>query len=422
MRLSTAVALAAVPFLPALSAHSEPVISGFVTTPGTTQYQVNALTILCDPSTTMERVEQKGQSSGDHRCPMRYIGESVSVFGQKDKQSGIFRATAVERDEVGDLAVQGFALVDKVLVPPTMTSGTLRADGLPLTIVPTTKISFAQNSNLTMSGISTNVWVRYTGTLHPNGTVTSASLTFTPNLIGSFEDKLRTKTDFDPSTIKEEDRQGSINRFFLGPNGKKIPASHNRAAQDRIVVLGQRLIPAYQRSMPDSDPTKIDFRFQLVDDAKIHSTLSEPSGVIQVPESLPEILTDDSQLAAVLAGAVAEVLEKQSLRALPGAYTRSAFNLVGEAAGFLVPGLGFATSAVTAKNASIAEHHRLQQVARTSLSYMHDAGFDTAQAPLAWWRLADTKSKGIANTRMPYISQALYQTLASAYRPPDPLN
>ncbi|GAA3747184.1 hypothetical protein GCM10022270_01180 [Terriglobus aquaticus] len=353
---------------------------------------------------------------------MRILGESVSVFGQKDKKAGVIHATEVEHDEITDIAVEGFALIDKVIAPPTASSGTVRADGLPLTIVPTTKLTFAQGSNLTIDRVSTNTWVRYTGTLHPDGTVTAASLLFSPNLIGSYEGKLRTKTDFDPSAVKEEDRQSSASRLFLGPKGKHIPASHNQAAQDRITAIGRKLIPAYQRNLPDSDPTKIDFRFQLVDDPKLHFTLSEPSGVIQIPESFPETLTDDSQLAAVLAGAIAEVLEKQALRAIPGNYGRSAVNLVGNAAGFLVPGLGFATSMVTAKSASIAEHHRLQQVARTSLAYMHDAGFDIAQAPTAWWRLADKKSRGLAETQMPYITQALYQTLAAAHRPSDPSN
>jgi hypothetical protein len=46
---------------------------------------------------------------------------------------------------------------------------------------------------------------------------------------------------------------------------------------------------------------------------------------------------------------------------------------------------------------------------------MHDAGFDVAQAPLAWWLLADKKSEGLDDTPLPPRAEYLYKTLGETW-------
>ncbi len=398
-------------------AQQSPALGGFVTTPGTTAFQVNAVPVVCDPAVTTDRLVQAHQVLRVKGCPARILGDSITVYGRKDKQAGTVHATAVETDAPVDLAVDGFALIDRILQPIGHGTGTLRADGYALTLTPATAVTFAQGSGLTLGTITTNLWVRYTGTLHPNGTVTASSLLLSPNLIKPSEDKLRTKSDFDAAAVTEDDRQSSGSRFFLGRKARQIPASHDEAAQQRISAIGTRLVPAYQRQLPAADPTRIDFRFQLVDDRTLRTTLSSPSGVIQVPEFIPAALADDSQLAAILAAAVAEVLEKQTLRAIPPNNARTAASIAGNVAGVFVPGLGLATNLATSKNASIAQDRQEEQSVRTALPFLQDAGFDPTQAPIAWWTLSTPKPKPLAQTRLPHRTQYLYKLLSTTHRP-----
>lgn len=404
---------------PALLCHAqlEPTLGGYVSLPGTTTYSVNGIPVLCNPEETQERHVGKAQTLLFKECPLRFVGESLTLWGTK--RNGVLHATRVETDQPVDLAVDGYALVDRILAPVSIGSGIVRADGYPLTITPATKIIFAPDSTLNLATITANIWVRYSGTLHPDGTVTAASLLFAPNIIRDNENNLRTKTDFDASAVTEQDRQGTVNRMLLGRKASRIPASQDAATQQRVSTLGQRVVPDYQRQLSATDPTRIDFRFQLVHDTKLHTTLTEPSGVIQVPESIPANLHNDAELTAILSSAVAEVLEKQAFRAIPGNTIRTAATIAGTAAGLFVPGLGLATQLTTGVNASIAERNRQEQAARTGLSFLQDAGFDLAAAPLAWWTLANP-SKPLVKVQMPNRTQYLYQILGTVYRPAPP--
>ena len=55
-----------------------------------------------------------------------------------------------------------------------------------------------------------------------------------------------------------------------------------------MIAVGEKLIPAFQRDLPDSDPAKIHFRFQLVDSKKLHAALAAPNGIILIPHQVVE--------------------------------------------------------------------------------------------------------------------------------------
>ena len=163
-------------------------------------------------------------------------------------------------------------------------------------------------------------------------------------------------------------------------------------------------------------PTKIHFRFQLVDQNKMKDGLTLTSGIILVPYQVVDEMKSDAQLAAVLAADVAEVMEEQAVRSVPGNRVRSGTKLAGAAAGFLIPGAGIATSMATGTSASIALHRQQEQSTRTALIWMQDAGYDIHEAPRAWWTLADKKHKPLSEVDMPYRTQYAYQILGTAYR------
>lgn len=186
--------------------------------------------------------------------------------------------------------------------------------------------------------------------------------------------------------------------------------------QSRIERIGNALVPAFQRNLSDSDPTKIHFRFQLVDQARWRDAYALPSGIILVPYQIVNRLANDSQIATILSDSIAIALEKQTLRAIPANHKMLAAQIAGTAGSIFVPGLGVATDLAT----SSADAHLLtqeqQQSGRVSLCLLHDAGYDLTQAPLAWWLLASTKPTGIAPVSLPARTANLYLVLGTTWR------
>ena len=82
--------------------------------------------------------------------------------------------------------------------------------------------------------------------------------------------------------------------------------------QARIDRIGSSLIPVYQRNLPDADPVKIPFKFQLIDATNWKDALTLPTGIILIPFELIERLQNDSQVATLLADNMAVALEKQN--------------------------------------------------------------------------------------------------------------
>ena len=399
-------------------AHASDAVSGFVTRAGTPEvYFVNEIEVHCTPGKTQWLLHSPGQlTEGRVECRQWLVGEQLTVNGARDKKSKTVMAETVDVDKPIPLAVNGYAIVDRIVKPVGPAAGTLRADGYLLHITPQTKVSFAEGSSLNMGTLGTNVWVRYTGTLRVDGVVDADTLLFSPNIVTGTEGKLRKKTEFDAASVSEKDRQGDVSKFFLGENAKRIPAYDDEPMQTRISRIGNTLIPQFQRELPDSDPTKIHFRFQLVDQNKLKDGLTLTSGIILVPYQVVDELKSDAQLAAVLAGDIAEVMEEQAVRSVPGNRVRSGTKLAGAAAGFLIPGAGIATSIATGTSASIALHRQQEQSTRTALIWMQDAGYDIHEAPRAWWTLADKKHKPLSEVDMPYRTQYAYQMLGTAYR------
>ena len=412
MRPAIAVLLFALPLL--TRAQQLPAIDGYVNAPGTTTYQVRGYTVHCDPASTNERSIQAGSTLLIKSCPQRRLGEFLTIYGNKQKKTATVLADRVEAEPPVNLAVSGYSIVDRILTPPTGNTATFRADGYTLRLTPQTKLTFAEGTSLPT--LTTNTWVRYTGTLSAaDGTVTAMTLAFSPNRIAPSEDKLRTRTDFDAASVKEEDRQSALSRNLLGRKANRLPASTDEDAQRRLSTIGRKLIPAFQQQLPATDPTRIDFRFQLVDDPKFHNILTSPGGIIQVPATLLPPLETDDELAAILSAAVAEVLEKQQFRAIPANRLRTAADIASVAGGLGTFGI---TSMIVSKNAEIAERHQQEQSTRTGLAFLQDAGYDPTKAPLAWWHLAQHPGKPLADTNQPYRTLYLYSLLYIAHPTP----
>jgi hypothetical protein len=303
--------------------------------------------------------------------------------------------------------VSGSAVVD--LVPAsTGSSPRLRADGRFLDLS-NPKLKPAQK-------LSTNVWVQYRGTLGTNGIVMVDEIAWTDNAISKGEEKLRSQTDYDPAAVPEDSHQSGASKFFKGVDPKQIPPFKDAGMQARVDRVGRSLIPAYQLALAADDPTRIDFRFQLVDEAKWPDAIDRPSGVILVPIQIVRRLPDDSELAAVLADNIATAIEKQEFRMKPAVHRMTAANVAGAAAGLVIPGAGIATQLTTAGVAKHLFTLELEQSGRVALCFMHDAGYDITKAPEAWWTLSTKEGKEPHRNAPPPRARNLYAELGTTWR------
>lgn len=390
-----------------------PAVDGYVTrTVSASDFDVNGIRVICGQK-SKGREDCSGLPGAAGEAPP--IGERLQIYGE-------VRGRTVRADTIGAPSpsdkVSGFAIVDKVLSRSGSGEILVRADGYPVLIYEKTLTNF--NPPLkTLSDISTNVWIAFSGRQRGDGVMVATKAAFTANAFTATEEKMDARVNYDPSAVSQDAKQSKWHEAVTGrPDIKKIPPGSDAAVQARVEAIGKKLIPEYQRVLPDSDRDKIHFRFQVVRDNHFHllDALAMPNGIILVPRPVIDRLQNDSQLATVLADNIAGVLEKQDVREVPTRTALAAMEWAGLGGGAFVPGLGLATSVAHYGISSSIYHRQLEQSGRVSLSLLHDAGYDLNEAPMTWWLLAP-KHPG-KNLEMPIPERAayLYGILGTTWR------
>ena len=309
--------------------------------------------------------------------------------------------------------LSGSAVIDKA--PVREAAGAqpadllVRADGFTIRITTRTKIEW--NPPLqSVADLKAGNWINFKGKLDSAGVLVAASVRIGPNLIDSREEKLRVDKEYDPSAIPADAKQNYLKEEFVGGcrdlyvegcDPQTFPPYRNAEMQARIEKIGNRLVPTYQRALPDSDPAKIDFRFQLIDTKLFREALGLPGGTVLVPHQVVERLQNDSQIATVLADGIARGLERQQYRTERKVMTASALAL--GAAFVPYAGLFMGSSAEVGANVRTIA---MEQRDRVSLVLMHDAGYEVDEAPTAWWLLASGKPKPLSKIIEP--ERAIY--------------
>ena len=161
-------------------------------------------------------------------------------------------------------------------------------------------------------------------------------------------------------------------RVRLGLLGGWHALPAGAALQQRVARLGYRLVPSYQTALAPADPSKIHFRFAVMDDNGLRSEFCDQTGLILIPRQIVERLRNDDQLAAVLADLAASLVGANGTPA-----SKDQIGLV-------------------------------EQRARVALALMADAGFDPRQA-LEAWRLLEPKRLPADLHSLKYPRVALYQ-------------
>ncbi len=398
-----------------------PAIVGYVTrVASNSDFDVNGTRILCGAGTESNiRQPQSGEVLSSQGCPpdAPYLGEPMKVFGSWKQKGHAVEATQIEAQPVLPGEIAGSAVIDAL--PALDSAGAqpgslvVRADGYRILITSKTTTEWTSPLNA-LADVKAGDWIEYKGKQNEAGIVVAANARISHGVVTAREEKLHAKEDFDPSSVPASQKQSTASREFKGIDPKRFPPYDNPSMQARITEIGNKLIPAYQRDLPDPDPAKIHFRFQLIDTTWFRDALTVSNGIILVPHQVVERMQNDSQLAAVLAEAIAGDLEKIEYRIQPAA-KRANEEFYG---GMLVPLAGpviqVAGMESYAKTLSRAE----QQAERVSLGLLHDAGFDIDQAPVAWWLLAPKKSEPITEVPLPAHSAYLYGILGTVWHHP----
>ena len=373
--------------------HGAPTIDGFVTRVlSPSEFSVNGIRIVCGPETRMARSDSKTLAEG---CPaeMPFVGEEMTIFGRLDARQNAATASRIEIQVPADEEVFGSAVVEAVAASPP--SAEVSADGYRILLPPDASLSFAPPLH-SLADVKAGAWAEYKAHLRADGVLVAKSV--------RFEAASGPKENGDPAATQ------------LNP--KKLPSWPDTMMEQRVAQIGQKLIPSYQRTLPDGDPAKIAFRFELVDGRSIGTDpIPLPSGVVVLSRMDIQRLQNDSQVAALLADAMACILERQIWRLRIAQHAAASGESIVDATEAFIPGAkqaGFHGSANDMRDVLGQEY---AQSARVGLELMHDAGFDIEQAPIAWWLLAN-HDKQLSATTLPYQSANVYRVLGTLWNNP----
>ena len=405
---------------------NEPALDGYVTRAATnSDFDVNGVHVVCNGVKYLAPGSVRSATEQPIVCPAQtpYLGEHIVIYGTEDAQGHYVYATSIATRLPRRDVIAGSAVLDAapVQLPPAKQPPELlfRADGYWIRMISKTKVELTSPLQ-SLADVKAGDWIKYKAKPDGAGVLIAESVRIGPNEIGSDEEKLREKDEYDPTSVPADSRQNLVkDAFAMGYDPKKFPPYHDAAMQARIEKIGNSLVPAYQRAMPESDAAKIRFRFYLVDNRHFCGmmacdAIALPSGLILVPHQVVERMQNDSQLAAILADAMARTLERQQYR-IEGKVKMAYASAV--AAPFVPYDRGFGMVAgEDVANGLLTKE--MEQSGRVSLGLLHDAGYDVDQAPIAWWLLASRKPRPISEIDMPDRAAYLYRILGESWNNP----
>jgi len=159
----------------------------------------------------------------------------------------------------------------------------------------------------------------------------------------------------------------------------------DQAVQEWVSKRGEDLVPSYQRSLPKSDPTKIQFSFYIVHGSGAalknaiirtgglralrrpsfeEAALAMPNGLIVISDTALARIKNTAQLTAILSYAITTILQKHAYMT-----SRSSVGVVPFDMTF--PQFAFAVL-------------KDEQSLRIGIRQMYLAGYDIREAPFAW--------------------------------------
>ena len=393
---------------------SEVAVAGYVTALDLpSSFDVNGQKVQLKPGVTTWGM--KGDKVTLTDSPVRdqlKIGAYVWVRGPVDHH--IITAEAVYFRDDSNRKLTGFGPIGKVI-----SSGPepiFRADGYPIRISPSAQVSFHGEVH-SLADVGPNTWLHYEARRGPDGILVASRAVFfsvPPKRVKTVNGVEDVKMQYDPPDF-DKHKDGRVMMGVVG-TWYPIPADHD--VQDRVSRIAMSLVPAAQRSLPDSDPAKIHFHFYVVDNPKLRYWICSPrGGLILFPKNLLVRFPNDSQLAAVLGEAVAYILQRQGMSNLMSQHKALGEELGSLAVYGLSPLAGAALDMAGALPDKKIVDRLTEQRGRLLLAMMADAGYDPWQAPEAF-RIVTVKEmpNNITFVKYPDFSGYLLGVLSLQYR------
>jgi hypothetical protein len=297
---------------------------------------------------------------------------------------------------------------------------TFQADGYSVRVPRGATLNF-EGLAKSVDEVTPKTWARFSGELNSSGDLVASEVKFLqPKSWDSQGLSAKSNTTAGAkSEIEYDDRKAKQNivnddgalGFMPGkfsPSADWRPLAREESVQERVQRIGSRVVPEYQRVMGNEDPSKIHFRFFVIEEKWPHSAVPGNLGVIFIPKTVVERLSSDDQLAAILADGVAYQLQQQRAALFPDR------KLGVTARAGVVAATAFGTGPLLAAGLvnGIINHeeevHLAYDRSRLALHFMADAGYDPYQAPEAW-RMLDSNKKPDSIRFAKYPGISLYQ-------------
>lgn len=160
--------------------------------------------------------------------------------------------------------------------------------------------------------------------------------------------------------------------------------------QDYVNSVGRKIVPEYLRTLPVDHPDHIDFKYYLVEDETLNAS-AFPNGAVIIHTGMLKKISNEAQLAAVIAHEIAHVTQKhhaKNYRKRKNWKEASSVLMVATAVttGSTLPAL--AVGMVSEMYVSEYSRNQETQADRVGLRYMYDGGYDPREAANIWKRLA----------------------------------
>jgi len=312
-------------------------------------------------------------------------GKRITVRGVEDKQTHIVTAKKIEVIDGGSQAHRaGHALEDRA---PALAKdgngwrGTVYADGFEIVVDPKTATQLAQGMT-DPNAFRPDMRVAYEAERQNDSSLRAKSLIFTIDGNVADEEQFRASDDFKIELPDYEKNVPGKVHFFL-QSYRILP---DRQLQEAINAFGQKLVPAWQRALLDTDPAKIHFRFLVIEKSKaLNRTISNDAGTVLIPSQIITKLQNEAQLASLLSADIAGAIESDTYRSRSHKHTQEAIDVA------LIPvPLGVGAGQIVNDGAFAAGYWipLVEHECRVGLRYVVSAGYDPREAPIALKRIA----------------------------------
>jgi hypothetical protein len=383
-------------------------IHGFVTAINSpTSFEIDDYRVTRDKAVLLDLEKQDDSLDAFKPADIR-IGTELEIKGDYDEGSGELTARSIKVFSYDTLTVKRTALLEKL---PSLTNndagwtGMIYADGQRISVTPTTAVSLNPNlaerrksakdissegPKLTPDSLNLDTFVSYEGVRQPDGSIQAQKIEFQHAEISSGEARMRRR--FAPTVTEPDYASFEPGELKMPWATFKIVPSHQ--AQDYISRLGNNLIPAHQKDLPDGDPLKIPFKFFLVD-KKNFNAASYPNGVVIVHSGVFDVLENEAQLAFVLSHEISHAVEKH-VWFLHQYHCNELLAL--RAGGAFIPyGGSFVADLLASGIRSQYSRSLENQADRVGLEWMLAAGYDIREAPQSWKAVSRQKGDSVAN-------------------------